>query len=304
MAPSLRSRKTNAIHGLGSILALVVLGTPTQSQTALPDEMKSAFEAHGTVATVLRPDPGSVEDPRARVRFRTQERKVLLEWTFGIPGTATGLGMLDNGWRFDELSVGYEPTALCAAAGSATSFFVAGWVERLGAILIEQFDVSNMAVGTTYSPGGEPISTLSLIYERSVVLARTGIGPVRALAFHKSRNELWLLEDSPQHRLMALDVANGSTTEVANATALPELAQMHSALQFVVPPSAPHPGFFVILRPQFDWELVDVEVVDPQSTVCLFRDENLDGNLDVSASMTWADAMGQVDLDLADWWYQ
>ncbi|MFT7463624.1 MAG: hypothetical protein ACI9EF_001969 [Pseudohongiellaceae bacterium] len=280
---------------LTTLFALGVFCGEAATQTPLPTSMKAEYFWNDTVAFWLRP---SAPGPKASVVFDTAGKTVTLDWDFSIPGSEGQhpVGFVSSGSRSDEVSVSYEPTAVCRQAGVGSIFYVAGWVKRLSMSVIERWEVKDMAFLTTTNPNGTLTSALTLTYEKSTVLATTTMGPIRCMDYHFTADRLWVLEDDAPNNLVSIDPNTGAASPIADTTTVPELASMHSTRAIFIDPAAPSGGgFYLLLRPEADWDLVQSDQQDPQSKIFFTRDSNFDGVIDEQVVKTLNDTEAAID---------
>ncbi len=278
-------------------LLVLLVSSGVSAQSTLPSTLESRFRWNDTVSFWLRP---GATGPSASVSFDTAEKELHLEWSYDIPGTLGQypVGFVSSGTREDELSLSYHPLAACREAGVSPVFYIAGWADRLQMLVVERIEVQGITIGTTMTPTGTVVGTLSLSYEKSIVFASDELGPVRCMEYHHTSDRLWLLEDAAPNRVLEVDPVAGDFAVLTNAAAFPALAGMRSMRSIYVDPAAPDGGgFFLLCLPEPEWELVQEDLQDPQSPVFFTRDTDFDGVPDEVVVTTLADAEDDIDYD-------
>lgn len=262
----------------------------------LPEALHSRYWLHGCFAGMLFPleDPSMRHELNCRVDFDTVERTVDLDWHFSAWGAAPGLSR-------EHHDLGFEPTAFTQKAGIGPTVYFAGYIEQRGQVIVEQWDVEGIALESELpaDDAGAPQSTFTKSIKRSVILRSTGVRPLKAIVYHFTSKRLWLFEEGAPHRVWALDPETGAVDVLFDEATMPELARFHSAWAFLVKPTVPDGGGFIIrMLPRRDWECSDVVLDDTDDEeVFIIRDRNLDGTTDSAGTYTWQ----QYD-EILDYW--
>lgn len=275
------------------LTALLVLTNNGESvaQSSLPESLQAHW--NDTTGCWLRP---ALAGPDAHISFNTEAKQLTVAWGFDIPGSEAQypVGFVSSDTRTDSHALGYHPTAICRRSGVGSTFYVAGWIDRLSTAIVERWEVNNMAVGTTAKPDGTLTASLTLSYDKEIVFTSDSTGPIRCIAFHTTSDRVWALGNDSPNTLYSIDPTSGSATVQTDAAAHPELASMRSALCKYIDPAAPDGGgFFVLLRQESAWEFIDEP--DLQSQVFFTRDSNFDGIVDVQDVRTLASAKADIN---------
>src|SRR5690606_17058878 len=134
-------------------LAIAVTAGATRAQSApLPQEMIAVFGmTSGPAAATLR-YPQQHGEIHLRVTFNNEpeHKYVDLRFTYGTETTESGQTTLRE-------TTAFQPTAVCARAGTTDTLYVAGWDPRLGAVSVERWTLSGAQVlGPPITEGWSP----------------------------------------------------------------------------------------------------------------------------------------------------
>ena len=270
------------------VLALVivphfVLAGVSTAQTPLPETLAANFkQITSDFFYYVDPDDGNGA-VRVGLQFtNTDERKIVLTYFFkdadpyAIPGEL-----------IKEIPVSYHPTAICKKAGKGDTFYVAGWAERLGHTVLEEWKLVGGAVGSTVPPSGPPISALiPPTIEKTLLLSTDEIGPVASVAFNHYGGECWLLEEASPKKVWSVDPASPSSRAVMfDATSDPTgtLATMTS----MAVGRHPTAGFMIYFELKRRW--VSGTLYHEPYPLRVFRDTDQDGVMDVQETRTFLD---------------
>ena len=254
------------------------------SAPPLPQALFGAFH-DPTPAIKLRIPLQGTTKVWAGISFATSAKTIILDWQY-LTGTAP------TGSLYRTENVSFLPTAVCPLAGAGTVFFVAGYDQRSGKSIIEQWDITNIAIGTTVPPGGgDPISTMSYQLNRTRLAATTTIGFIRGIACHFQTNELFVFTEGPPNLLWSLEIASGTWTLLHSDQDVPVLGDYQTYFTTLISTEANKPGFIVVGKPWRPWlEATPMSQIDADTdTLLVFRDENLDGIIDEIVELTWSD---------------
>jgi len=207
--------------------------------------------------------------------FHAGEKYVQIEWDFKPQGG-------DPSQSYDRVTVSYEPTAVCRKAGVSPIFYVVGYVWRTDQVVVEQWELTNMLLGTAIGPGGATTSTFGYTIRKDVLASTTSIQPIADAVYNRYADKLWLLEAESPKVLWQCDPATGNTTWLADQTTLVALGVAKSMWGTKIVGAA-LPGYIIVLKPTYPWEEGDVD----SPNLFLMRDANLDGTMDEALQMTW-----------------
>ncbi len=274
---------TTLIVALGGTTASVVAQTPDP----LPEEMLARYGITSTFEFSLYPstDIEDVQRVRADVTFDTLEQEVELDWWFKADGAFS-----DS--ELDVHTVSFQPTAVCRKAGRDPSFFVAGYFPATGDVVIEEWTVQGLALGSVGAPDGNFYSSLAKTVRKRVVLSDDGLDPIRAMVYSTSKDRLLVLEEAAPNQLWAVDPVNGEQVLLFDAVTQPELADMQSAKAVKVLPTGPDGGgCVVVFYPWRAWERgwTAPDGVPDTETFFLMRDEECGGAEEEVGPVTYAD---------------
>jgi hypothetical protein len=193
-------------------------------------------------------------------------------------------------YRDDEHAVSFQPTALCLRSGLGKVFYVAGYVERTGQVVVEEWTANYYMGAGQPNSGGEPVTLLAPNVTREVLLSSDLVTPIRSMAYFFPSQRLWLFEDAAPHTVWSVDPETGNRQWLFDQTVIPEIALGLSAQTFMVTSDAPDGGgFIVVLFPWRDWDVKWMAGIPSNEHYYVFRDSNLDGTVDSALSMTVAD---------------
>lgn len=162
---------------------------------------------------------------RARLSFRNDSpssKCIDISWFFQAPGALPRSS--------DEtVDVSFKPTAVARRAGTTSTFYVIGWAERTGQVIVESWTVpSTYLLGAYTSPGGGPVlSTFThpaFLREVEWTSASESMEPIWDAACQPYSNQLLLLPGGSPSKILSLDLDSRAVAELYSATTYAELA--------------------------------------------------------------------------------
>lgn len=268
------------------LLAGVLTGSLlAQAPTPLPESLRS--QAWTTSAAIIYPssNPADTDNIRGRVVFDTDEQTLGIEWKIRADGALT---KEEN----DVFSLSFAPTAVCRERGVGPTFYVAGYIERTGHVVIERWTFDDLLLGAAApAGGGTPVSTLSRTLRKSVVVMTTELKPLKTMAYHATADELWVFEEEVPYTVSTIDPTTGAIAWLFDWSVIPAVALTHTAYTTMIDPPAPQSGFVIQLEPWRTWARwpFDVESQEAAVQLYVFRDANLDGVIDESTILSGAE---------------
>ncbi|HEX5009964.1 MAG TPA: hypothetical protein VFY71_06145 [Planctomycetota bacterium] len=207
---------------------LLLCATPvlTAQSHPLPSEMVAAFGPEHTWAEEMYlpvANPGAFI--RARLTFENSSstvKRVEIDWWFQAAGALPRSS-------HESFDVSYKPTAIARRAGTSSTFYVVGWAERTGQVIVESWTMpAAYLLGSATPQGGlQALSTFShspFIREVEWTSPSGTMEPVWDAACQPFSNELLLLPRGTPTRIVALNLSTRTLTELYNSTNLPVLA--------------------------------------------------------------------------------
>lgn len=271
-----------------AVVGIMCAGTSSAQQgQALPDEMRAHFPSN-VLATIMYPIGSGqhVEDVFGGISFDTTDRKIRIDWIHGQDGVESGVLHV-------EYPLSYEPTAICTRTGAGPVLYVAGYIQRTGHVVVEEWTFTNILLGQAVPVGGgTPKSTLSMNLTKSIVLLDSAVMPIRAICYVKPQARLWLIEEAAPNVVWSVETETGNRSFLFDASIVPELPLFHSARTALVKPQAPDGGGFVVqfykARP---WKptLATPFTSKPTDQLYILRDQNLDGVMDEATVIQMGD---------------
>lgn len=254
----------------------------------LPPQLKATWAEAGFSAFIWYPitNPANVDQLSARVWFQTEARLVDFGWLANAPGAKPA--------ELDEShSVSYEPTAMCCKAGRSPTVFIAGYAQRTGNVIIEQWDCDDILIGSGAAQGGgQPKTTFSKTIHKSAILQSSTVKPLKAILYNRYDQRLWLFEEESPWVVWRLDpdAETPIPEALTDGIAVPAIAAAKSAQTTLVKPSAPDGGGFLIMLYPWrawkpDWALSGN--LKQSDQLFIMRDIDLNGSIDESATLTW-----------------
>jgi len=275
------------IRTVWAFLIVFLVGNTLQSQMPppLPDSLKATAWSNPAETIFPIGAPTGTDDVHARVTYYADEQTLELRWKIRREGAYIKE-------EVEEFALSFVPTAVCTERGTGPSFFVAGYVERTGHVVIEEWRFEDMAFGATTPRGGGPgQSTFSRTIRKSTVLITDQLKPLKAIAFHATSEVLWVFEEEPPHTVWTVHPETGAMTWRFDRTVIPAVALTHTVSTTMIEPPAPQTGFVIRLepwRPWSRWPLVTESDLDAVE-LYVFRDADLDGENDESTILTGAE---------------
>lgn len=119
----------------------------------LPSELKSSFEPYGPFAAFMAlpvPDPQIAVQARFWFENTGVRKGVGASWTVLADGKPVAS-------REDFFDTSFRPTAVCQRSGKGTKLYVAGWAERLGAVVVEEWEFVDYSIAGSHAPRGRNV---------------------------------------------------------------------------------------------------------------------------------------------------
>lgn len=289
---------------VGLLAAALALAGEARGQEAgpphpLPKVMRSRFSRHHAMADAMWVPGGEPRDS-SRVGF-----------AFSNGGYGDGAAVEINwdhtpapvvqGCRRPTLPTGFLPTALCKRSGVNTTFYVVGWDEDGGTIIVESWtfvDGGRMSEVVEAS-SGRTVSHFTPPEVRREVLWRSDpdhVGPrspIWSAACQVKANQLWLLDGSmlepgDETRIWILDLTPGARQpmHLRSTSSPPDLAAPKGH-RLIVAGLHPTGGLILYTQARRPWD----GRLRPRKPylVCYFIDEDLDGLIDGTGTMPYTD---------------
>lgn len=283
-------------------LIFLSITSTIMGQTAPPlaDDLKAYFPGY-IYADGIWPVPDtSNEWITSEVTFNTNAKTVTFDWSFKDAGATVA----DH---IDTVSVGYQPTAICRKAAIGSTLFVAGYAPRSGDVIVERWDITNLALGASAGPGGgTPKSTLGYSIQKTIIYNDATVGPLTDIAYHLPAERLWLFEYGGTNTIWALDPSTSQTTWVADRNVIPALSDMRGIRTMKVDPPAAEPGFIMLFEQWPHWEAAMPGFGDLD--ILVIRDEDLNGAFtdpdDEIAVIDWTEYHDRQYDEHSDNYYQ
>lgn len=276
----------SAMHRLGRALVAITMASwvwtvadvAAQAGPPLPDSLHATFGTYEFADRIYPTAWTENEFVIGSLSFNTVEKYVDIDWDFKAPGGPTRNSI-------ERITVSYQPTAVCRKAGVSPIFFVVGYIQRTDQVIVEEWGVTNMLLGTALGPGGVTESSFSKIIEKNVVALTGSLQPIVDAAYNRYANKLWLLEAESPHVLWECDPASGNITALADESIVPALATAKSMWTVKIGSGAQLSGFVIIFKKNYTWKEDDAS----DNSILLMRDADLDGTIEESVQLTWAE---------------
>lgn len=201
-----------------------VAGRVLSQQYPLPEDMIASFASEKTWAEELwLPTQLSTDVVNARITFENDvaSSKVTIAWFFEKTGASARTST-------QTVDVSFRPTAVARRAGTTMKFYVVGWSDRTGRVIVESWTFGQYLLGSSTPPGGGPtISTMSQPTITRVVewiSDASAMAPVWDAACQAYGNALLLLVSGSPTKIWSLDLDSRVPTELYSATTYSALA--------------------------------------------------------------------------------
>jgi hypothetical protein len=251
----------------------------------LPNALKATWAKGNTSAFIWYPiaNAANVKQLSARTWFFTDAKTVEFDWVACAPGAAPA----DQG---EVHSLSFQPTAICRKAGRSPTIFVAGYIQRTGHVIVEQWDCEDILIGSdTPMGGGAAETSFSKSIRKTVVLLTDDVKPLKAMIYQRYENKLWLFEEEAPNVVWRVDPEVGTPEWLTDASVVPALSTAKSAQTTLVKPTAPDGGGFLVML--YSWRSWQPPWGTGQLTddhqLFIMRDSNLDGVTDETATITF-----------------
>lgn len=268
-----------------AVCCLLASGPAIAQGPPLSEELKASFSSN-VMAFQFHPiaTGAHADDLSAAVTFDTAKKVVSIDWWYAVDGA-------EYGTRHDDFTVSFEPTAVCPRAGSGPTLYIAGYIQRTGHTVIEEWTFENIVLGSALPQGGtQGKSTFSKTVRKEVIVNDAAVLPLRYLVYHYARNRLWAAEDSDPFVVWEIDVDSGARTHLADKFTWPELPLLLSARAGKVKSTAPDGGGFIVqLFKTRCWKPKSATgELKPTDQLYIIRDVNLDGVAEEAGVITFA----------------
>lgn len=199
---------------------------PIGSPFTLPADMHAEFEGPEYADLFELPGltPGRIARCSLSFRNSGDTWSVKTRWIYR---TADSSGRIEGFVH----TTSFQPTAIAAHGGTTDTFYVAGWTTRGRRAVIEEWTVTDAALGETIKPDGSAVATFTEpTIARREIWSRAGFAarPIEGLAADPTTDTLYVLEYGPEARLSSLDLdalddPATDLVEVATALSVPEI---------------------------------------------------------------------------------
>ena len=202
-----------------TLLIVALLAAKSPAQHALPMDMVADFEGGRMFAEQLFLPMASPDDSvRACVRYENEQApyKLIIEWSFAKNGAALRT-------TTQEYELSFRPTAVARVAGESNTFYVVGWIERTGQVIVQSIVFGQYALGSTITPSGQLVSTFGQPVITGEIVwiadASLGIHPVWDAGYDCHSGILYMLESGSPTRLLSLTLPSGTLGVMCDASA-------------------------------------------------------------------------------------
>lgn len=133
---------------LHSLLFLCLVAAGASAQQPLPESLRARFT--NTFAEEFVVPAGTGNYVKCRLAFSNGEEgnRVYLRWLFRAAGAVPGT-------LHQDIDVSFQPTAVARRAGLTNVFYVAGWSERTGRVVVESWTLGNVLLAGAQLVGSE-----------------------------------------------------------------------------------------------------------------------------------------------------
>ncbi|MFT7461959.1 MAG: hypothetical protein ACI9EF_000293 [Pseudohongiellaceae bacterium] len=252
----------------------------------LPDDAVAYFDPTENALTFC-PTTDMTKFPKlnATVDFDTKEQSLDIAFQWTAPGAQTFR-------EVQHFDLGYQPTAVCVRGTAGSILYVAGYVQRTGHVVVEEFTIENLLLGSESdgtSNGTVLLSTVSRTVRREIIGLWADIGPLRGIVYHSTQAKLWLVEELSPLPVWSFDPETGLRTLLFDGSAHPELFDYPGVRRLTVSPNARDGGgFMVVFKPYRVWDRSPSKH-EPDDMLFIMRDSDLDGVTDEVAEITFTE---------------
>lgn len=259
------------------LAALLACATRLPAQAPLPSGMVAAFEAEGTWAEDLWLPTAPGDEVRARFTFGNGAvNRIGIDWQFSKAGAATRTSS-------QSVDVSFRPTSVARRAGTTMTFYVVGWSERTGRVIVEEWAFEQFVLGSSMPAGGGP--PVSVFGQPAITrtvewISESGsLTPIWDAVCNPYANTLLLLDSGATTRVWSLDLGTHALAESFSSASQPALAG-HRMIT-----AARHDagGFVAFTQRRKPWEHAN-GYKGPDSFFVV-RDTDADGQFDVQETI-------------------
>jgi hypothetical protein len=254
-------------------MLVVMPGRLIGQQSPLPQNMLATFSGSWAEDLWL-PTPLPTDIVNAQIKYENSDttKRVTIDWFYEATGAKPGVST-------QSFDIAFRPTAIARRAGKTTRFYLVGWSDRTGNVIVESWTFGQFLLGSGMPQGGgTAYSTFSPPPITRVVewiSERNTLPPIWDAACQTYGNTLLLLANSTPTVIWSLDLATLSVSELFSASTTPGLAG-HRMLVI-----AKHgaDGLVAVSEPRRVW---DSPTFPPGNELyVVMKDVNLDGTFDV-----------------------
>ena len=209
------------------ISSVVAMATVAAAQASpLPPDMVASFGSEHTWAEQLYlPVANENAFVRARLTFENAAaatKCVKIDWFFQAPGALPRSS-------HESFEVSFRPTAIARRAGTTLTFYVVGWSERTGQVIVESWTLptSYLLGASIPQGGGAAISEFShpaFVREVEWTSASSSMQPIWDAACQPFSNQLLLLPRATPTQILALDLSSRVVTLLYSSSSFTALA--------------------------------------------------------------------------------
>ena len=261
---------------IASTALVVCLSSYAAAQTPLPQPLRASF-AH-TNADVVYPPTKSDESIRAELTFENDEDittpQVQIGWRFSKG--------YESGRKRTTLEVPFLPTSVTGRTGGTTTLYVTGWSESESKVIVEEWELADLALVEALLPSGITKVTLAGPNVKRTRLAELeNLTPIYCAAANPWTDELYLLDSETPRTIHRLDLTTGKLkrTPLLTEADEPALGGQRSLLSGLTK----NTGFVMFTKPLARWE--DPTGGKLPATLVAFIDTDADGDFETVTPM-------------------
>jgi hypothetical protein len=268
------------ITNLLCAIAVVSLSSGAAAQSPLPTDMQAVY-VHNWADEMWLPVQLPADVINARITYEnTEANRVRIKWFYEKTGARSGSAET-------VVDLAFQPTAIARHAGTSMKFYVVGWSERTGRVVVESWTFGTYSLGSAMPPGGGVAKSVFSVPAITRVLewvseANT-VPPIWDAACQVYGNKLLLLTSGAPTRILSLNLTTLALTTLYNATGYPALA----GHRMLIIGRHGADGMLAVSEPRRVWD--NPMSNDPASLYFVMRDTNVDGTFDATSSVTSAD---------------
>jgi hypothetical protein len=263
---------------IGSISLVACLSSYTAAQTPLPQHLKVSTFGHFN-ADVVYPPTKNGEFTRAELTFANDSQvstdRVKIKWKFKSAND-------NSGSKQTEHEVSFLPTSVTGRTGGTTTLYVTGWSESESKVIVEEWELADLALVEALLPSGITKVTLAGPNVKRTRLAELeNLTPIYCAAANPWTDELYLLDSATPRTIHRLDLTTGKLkrTPLLTEADEPALGGQRSLLSGLTK----NTGFIMFTKPLARWE--DPTGGKLPATLVAFIDTDADGDFETVAPM-------------------